>query len=98
MAQFDVYAMPDGSLLLDCQADILNDLNTRFVVPLLDPDVAPKIVRGFNPGFVIGDQALVMYTQFSAAVPASILTRRIDNLADQHFTILAALDMLITGY
>ncbi len=98
MAQFDVYAMPDGSLLLDCQADILNELNTRFVVPLLDPDDAPKIVRGFNPAFEIGGQAVVMYTQFSAAVPVSILTQPIDNLASQHFTILGALDMLITGY
>lgn len=98
MAQFDVYAMPDGSLLLDCQADILNELNTRFVVPLLDPDDAPKIVRGFNPAFEISGQAVVMYTQFSAAVPVSILTQPIDNLAGQHFAILGALDMLITGY
>ena len=35
MARFDVYDRPGGAgYVLDVQADVLNELNTRIVVPL----------------------------------------------------------------
>ncbi len=54
MGRFDVDATPghDGAgYMLDVRADFLRGLNTRVVVPLLSPDVAPKPPRGLNPAF-----------------------------------------------
>ena len=46
MARFDVYRGTGGAdLLLDCQSDLLRDLNTRFVVPLQRPENAPQPAR-----------------------------------------------------
>ena len=51
MARFDVHANPSGpGYLLDCQADLLSHLTTRFVVPLLPLDAAPKPAARLNPG------------------------------------------------
>lgn len=35
MAKFDVYRLGDGVCVVDWQADLLSDLETRFVVPLV---------------------------------------------------------------
>jgi toxin CcdB len=99
MARFDVYRRPDGDgYLLDCQADILNILNTRFVVPLLSPDEAPLAGARLNPSFSIEDEPVVMYTQFAASVPVKALGDRVCSLSDEDVQITNALDMLLTGY
>lgn len=99
MARFDVYRQPDGGgYLLDCQADILSILNTRFVVPLLAPDEAPLAGARLNPSFAVQSEPVVMYTQFAASVPVKDLGEHICSLADDHSTIMNALDMLLTGY
>ena len=80
MAQFDVYKNPDGDgYLLVVQADLLNNLNTRMVVPLLPDKVAPIPARTLNPCFMISGETQVMSTQFMAAVPTGILQGRVIN-------------------
>lgn len=99
MAKFDVYRLQSGNgYLLDCQADLLNDLNTRFVVPLLPVEEAPKPAARLNPVFDIQGETYVMVTQFAATVPASELKIRVMSLGEQGFAIGNALDMLISGY
>lgn len=50
MARFDVYQNPDGQgALLDVQADLLSQLNTRVVVPLLPASYAPIPAKHLNP-------------------------------------------------
>ena len=73
MGRYDVYAAPGqgrSSYVLDVQADLLQELGTRVVVPLLPPDRAPKPARGLNPAFDIDGHPPPMLTQFIAAVPA----------------------------
>lgn len=99
MARFDVFPKPDGpGYLLDCQADILATLNTRFVVPLLPPEEAPIAGQRLNPDFQIEGATVIMYTQFAAALPRSDLTRPVASLSDEHVAIMNALDMLLAGY
>lgn len=98
MAQHDVYRAGDGALLLDCQSDLLDHLNTRLVIPLLDPADAPDSIRTLNPAFEIRGQTLILCTQFAASVPVDMLTNRIASLHDEHFTIMSAVDTLIGGY
>ncbi len=99
MARHDVYRNAGGpGFLLDCQADLLSSLNTRFVVPLLPPDEAPLASARLNPAFFVQGEPVVMYTQFAASVPAGQLADPVQSLAEEHSAIMNALDMLITGY
>lgn len=98
MARFDVHRRPSGTgLLLDCQADLLGHLNTRFVVPLLPERDAPRPATRLNPLFEIGGERFVMVTQFAAAVHVRELGPAVLSLAGRDSEILNALDMLLTG-
>jgi toxin CcdB len=98
MARFDVYLSRDGGYLLDCQANVLSDLNTRFCIPLQPFEVAPLAGRRLNPEFKVEGTMLRMVTQFAASVPVRELGPPVANLNDQHAVIMNAIDMLTTGY
>ena len=98
MAKFDVYPAPDGDYWLDCQANILRGLNTRFVVPLRsEPDHMGADDR-LNPVFSIDGARFVMLTHFAAAVSDRTLRTPIMSLAEHDYEIGRALDMLIGGF
>lgn len=98
MARFDVYPNPDNAgYLLDVQADLLSDLNTRIVVPLLPTSSAPTPAKWLNPVFEIGTERFVMVTQFLSAVPFTLLISPVTNLAAQDTDITGALDLALTG-
>ncbi|WP_029030825.1 CcdB family protein [Salinarimonas rosea] len=98
MARLDVFPNPGGvGYLLDVQADLLEELNTRVVVPLLPKNVAPKPIGRLNPVFTIGVTEYVMATQLLAAIPRRALGTAVTNLGPHHSRIVEALDMLITG-
>ena len=99
MAKHDVYQNPNGSgYLLNVQADLLDGMNTRIVVPLLPMKDAPTPAKDLNPIFNIENNQVVMVTQFLAAVPVSILSNSSANLSEQYTEITRALDMAFQGY
>lgn len=99
MAKFDVFRRRQGDgYLLDCQADLLRGLNTRFVVPLLPAQAAPTPAARLNPLFELEGESHVMMTQFAAAVPVAELAERVASLRDRDIDIINALDMLISGF
>jgi toxin CcdB len=99
MARFDVYQNPDGpGYLVDCQADLFRDYHVRVVVPLLPPDIAPKIVDRLNPTFQIDKEVYVMVPHFIASLPEAELGPRVTSLARQDMTIMAAIDMMLSGF
>lgn len=99
MARFDVYKNPAGKgCLLDVQTDLLSQLNTRLVVPLLPLSMAPKPAQILNPCVDIGGESLVMATQFMAAVPASILCMPVTNLQSRSDGVVAAIEFLLQGF
>ena len=99
MAKYDVYPNPGGGgFLLDVQADLLDGLNTRAVVPLIPLQAAPVPAKRLNPVFQIDGKPYVMATQFLAAVPATILKTPLTNLAPQFSEITTAIDILIQGF
>jgi len=98
MAKFDVFRRRTGTgYLLDCQADLLKQLNTRFVVPLLPAESAPRPAARLNPTFQLEGQSYVMMTQFAAAVLISELGEKVGSLIDRDVEISNALDILISG-
>jgi toxin CcdB len=99
MAKFDVYARPDAAgFLLDCQADLLSDLSTRFVIPLMPLDEAPVPAARLNPVFELQGGQYVMATQFAASILASELGASVGSLLSEDMPIGNAIDMLLSGF
>lgn len=99
MARFGVYRNPEGpGYLLDIQADLLSHLNTRAVVPLLAPDLAPKPAATLNPALDIDGVPMVMVTQFMAAVPVQMLKTQVAHVEARRGDITAAIDLLFQGF
>jgi toxin CcdB len=101
MAQFDVVKNPRGGtypLLLDIQADALDRLATRVVVPLavLRRYGARPITR-LNPVAKLKGTDYVLVFQELAAIPATALGEVVGSLAGRRIELLAALDLLVTG-
>lgn len=96
MAQFDIFELSNGGLVVDCQSDLLSDMDTRFVVPLVLPALVKPTGR-LNPGFEIESQCLLLAPQGAATIPARELRHHVGSLAEQGFVILNALDFLLTG-
>jgi toxin CcdB len=99
MSKYDVYINSEGvGLLLDVQADLLESLNTRIIVPLMLHSSTPNPAKGLNPIFEIDGESYVMVSQFMAAVPVGILKKKVGNLEHQFSNITGALDLLLTGF
>ncbi len=99
MAKYDVFPNPSGhGYLLDVQTDLLSGLNTRVVVPLLPESRSPLPAKRLNPTFEIDGVAVVMVTQFMAAVPAALLKTPVDNVEKDSDTVTRAIDLLMQGF
>ena len=104
MAQFDVYRNANPATraripyLLDVQSDLLDPLATRVVVPLCKPEVLKgKLAEQLNPVLEVEGRKMAMLTPELAGVSRKILGEQIGNLSDERSSIIAALDLLITG-
>lgn len=103
MGQFDVYRNPNPAtrktlpFLLDVQADLLDDLATRVVAPLLIASELDQPAKHLNPKFKVEGKAVVMSTAELAGVPLKALGEKVASLKHKREEIIAALDFLITG-
>ena len=99
MARFDIYPNPNQQgYLLDVQADLLDDLNTRVVVSVMPLKNAPQPAKRLNPVWEIMGEPHVMVTQFMAAVPTPMLKNPVANLSGNAEEITNALDMVFLGF
>jgi toxin CcdB len=104
MAQFDVYENMNSDTritfpyLLDIQADVLVDLPTRVVVPLAVSSVLKKSIPVLTPQFKICEIEVRMVTPQLVGIPMHLLGARICTLKDHRGEIIAALDLLVTGF
>jgi toxin CcdB len=104
MAQFDVYENLNEETnqvipyLLDVQADLLNTLATRVVVPLVAASAMSKAIKHLNPEFTIRNAAVFMSTAELAGIPARSMGEKVNSLKDHRHEVIAALDFLFTGF
>jgi|RhiMethySRZTD1v2_1073278.scaffolds.fasta_scaffold1518276_2 toxin CcdB len=97
MTKYSLFVDRDG-YLLDVQADLLSDLTTRTVVPLIPQSGAPKAVKRLHPTFLIGGKSYVMLTHLIGTVSTAGLAESGISLAEQRGQVDAALDMLFEGF
>lgn len=83
--------------LLDVQADLLADLDSRVVVPLVHDRLFGRPAGRLHPRFVVAGHAVVMATHLIAAVRRSSMGLPIASLAEQRDTIVSAVDVLLSG-
>jgi toxin CcdB len=83
--------------LLDVQADLLDRLATRVVVPLVLAEEMGKPAKHLNPQFEIEGRTVAMSTAEIAGVPKRALGERLLSLQHKRDEIIAALDFLFTG-
>ncbi len=96
MAQFEVYRL-GSALVVDCQSDLLSQIDSRFVAPLVPRSDAPPAVSGLNPVLKIRGEDYVMLTQSAGAVRRRELGEVIASLAERSFEITNAIDVLVSG-
>lgn len=103
MAQYDVYENPNPATkksipyLLDVQTDLLDNLATRVVVPLVISADMSTPARRLNPAFSIWKNMFHMSTSEIAGVSVKSLGKKVCSIKEYRNEIVAALDFLITG-
>lgn len=102
--QFDVYRNENPSsreifpFLLDVQADLLSDMETRVALPLaLESAFTGKIIKGLMPLLRIKAKNYVAVTSLMAGIPKRALGTKVANVSQCRAQLLAALDLLLTG-
>lgn len=102
MARFDVYevkAEADVPLVVDVQADFLEDLRTRVVVPLLAlADAEDEVATRLKPIVDIGGKAYVLMTTDLGVVPRSALSERVASIERQRQAVVDAIYFLFRGF
>lgn len=105
MARFDVYANPSRHAgttpyLLDVQSELLQDLETRIVIPLRSLKHFPKVALSnrLTPVFTIEGEPCLLETPKMGAIPQRVLKSPVASLAPSQDQVTAALDFLFQGY
>ena len=105
MPQFTVYRNKNHKskreipYLLDIQSDLLGELRTRVVVPLYQKKSTHiKPMSRLTPEFEIEGRKLILMTPQLAGISIKDLGEPAGSLNQNRPEILAALDMLITGF
>lgn len=104
MAQFDVYENRNRETntsipyLLEVQSELLNDLGTLVVVPLVRASFFGRAATRLNPQFTVNQNLVVMSTPELAGISLSHLGKKVCSLKDQRDEIIATLDFLFTGF
>ncbi|HEU5135869.1 MAG TPA: CcdB family protein [Steroidobacteraceae bacterium] len=105
MAQFTVFRNVNARskatfpLLVDVQSDLLDELQTRVVIPLSKiAALTKRPVSQLTPLLQFEGVSYVLVTPQLAGVATNELGPATGSLADQRTAILAALDFLLLGF
>ncbi|WP_072396988.1 CcdB family protein [Hyphomicrobium sp. CS1GBMeth3] len=103
MRQFDVFRNPSKAsakyapFLVVLQSSLTLTETTVVVAPLVLPDRLPVASRLF-PRVKVGTRAVVLSTNELGAIGRPHLKERVGNLESERDTIIAAIDMLFSGF
>lgn len=96
MAQFDLYRLASGQLVVDLQTDLIGIDASRIVAPLRD---AGRYVAfpGLTPQVEVEGARWIVRVQELAAVPGAELRQPFGSLTEHRDALKRALDILIDG-
>ncbi len=104
MAQFIAYKNPNSRTkklypyLLDIQSNLLDDLRTTIVIPLIPESISGNTaISKLCPRIRIDGKSFVAVTQQLSGVDRSALGKEASDLSSYRTDIIAALDFLISG-
>ena len=105
MAQYTVYRNKNPKskaqipFLLDVQSNLLSELGTRVVIPLFQKkSLKIKPLTKLTPEFQIDSKKLILMTPQLAGISIKELGEPVGDLTQHRVDIIAALDLLITGF
>lgn len=104
MAQFDVYLNPNSATnktvpyFLNVQADLLDSLHTRVIVPLVREKEMGGAIKGLHLKCKVKGETLVLSTAELAGLPLRALGDKVMSLKSKRDEIIAALDLVFTGF
>jgi toxin CcdB len=85
--------------LVDVQSDLLEQLQTRVVIPLTrTAGLAKKPLSHLTPALTFDGESYVLMTPQLAGVARTDLGAPAGSLAGERHAIAAAMDFLLTGY
>jgi toxin CcdB len=104
MPQFSVYKNKNPKTrstypyLVDVQSDLLSDLGTRVVVPLVKRTASTKKpIQSLMPVVTVERQEFIMMVPLLAGIGKAELGTPVASAAQHRGEVVAALDFLITG-
>lgn len=102
VARFDVYYYPGKGvdLVLDVQSNLLSELNTCVVIPLVSTSLAKEeYLVQLKPVIEIDDENYLLMTTDLAALPRNSLSTWITNIERGYRQeIIDAIDFLFQGF
>lgn len=96
MAQFDLFRLNGGQLVVDLQTDLIGIEASRIVAPLRDA-AQYTAFPGLTPRVEVNGMTWIVRVQELAAVPGSELRDPVGSLAAHRDALKRALDILIDG-
>ena len=97
MAQFDVFRLDGGVLVVDLQTDLLGIDASRIVAPLREKG-SYTALPALTPDVHIAGKDWIVRTQELAAVPGAELHDQVGSLQSARDRLKRALDILIDGF
>ena len=103
MRQFDLYENPDSDsraiypFFVDVQTDLLDDLNSRVVIPISPVQDTKTFPKNLCPTVEIADDKYALLTHQITTVSTTYLTQKVGSLGLNRTEIISALDFLLTG-
>lgn len=96
MAQFDVFRLKTGQLVVDLQTDLIGIEASRVVAPLREAERYAAF-PGLTPKVSVEGAVWIVRVQELAAVPGSELHHKVTSLAAERDALKRAVDILIDG-
>jgi len=104
MKQFTLYKNENKNskkaypYFVNIQSDLLDDLNSRVVIPLSPQKTLNNInAKKLCPIIEIDEGVFVLLTHQMTSIPYSALRKEVTSLENYRYDILTAIDLLLTG-
>ena len=97
MAQFDVFRLQNGILVVDLQTDLIGINASRIVAPMREVG-SFSAISALTPEVEFTGKAWIVRVQELAAVPGGELQDHVGSLREERDALKRALDILIDGF